>query len=79
MQVLYFQEISYIISWSFNIQEFKRIKYFSKTVKIKGWAPSVRNDKLISNSSPRRDSKNSKEKFKRRLEETLLNLNTDMK
>ena len=67
------KKISYIIGWSFNIHEFERIKYLSKTIKIKGWSPSVCNEKLL----PRSESNPSKEKLKRRLEEALLNLNTD--
>ncbi|KAG5610060.1 hypothetical protein H5410_021341 [Solanum commersonii] len=42
------KRISYIISWSFDIHVFERIKYLRKIIKIKGWVPVVRNDKLIS-------------------------------
>ncbi|KAG5576682.1 hypothetical protein H5410_056816 [Solanum commersonii] len=66
------KRISYIISWSFDILKFEKIKYLRKTVKIKGWVPAVRNDKLISSSSPWRDFNNYKEKLKITLEEALL-------
>ncbi|KAG5576688.1 hypothetical protein H5410_056822 [Solanum commersonii] len=48
-----FKRISYIISRSFDILKFERIKHLSKTIKIKEWTPKDHDDRLIVSSSSR--------------------------
>ncbi|CAN4084911.1 unnamed protein product [Withania somnifera] len=39
------KRISYIISWSFDIKEFDRIRFLSKVIYVKGWSPKPKESK----------------------------------
>ena len=64
----------YILSWTFVIADFDRIKFLSKEIRIKGWSPARKGNpspskgKEISQASP------SKSDLKKRLEKALSEL-----
>ncbi|XP_060203104.1 uncharacterized protein LOC132631536 isoform X2 [Lycium barbarum] len=66
------KRISYIISWSFDITEVHRIKHLSKTIKIKGWIPKDKKQKMKqASTSCRTGSTKSKADLKKKLLQAL--------
>lgn len=73
------KRISYIISWTFTISEFDRIKYLSKEVLIKGWSPAPKTQsptaQVVSKKSPEKST--SKSDLKKRLQKALSEIESD--
>ena len=41
------KRLSYIISWTFVIADFDRIKFLPKEIRIKGWSPAKKDSLLL--------------------------------
>lgn len=66
------KRISFIINWSFDIEQIERIKYLVKTPKVKGWIPEIKEAKK---SKPiRTESSNSQNELKKKMLEMLANI-----
>lgn len=68
------RRLSYIVSWTFCVSEFDRIKYLSKETRIKGWSPKVRESP---SKKPQIKSSPSKSELKKRLEKALSDLDNE--
>ena len=72
------KRLSYIISWTFVIANFDRIKFLSKEIRVKGWSPAKKytppssSKKTLSKVSP------SKREMKKRLEKALSELDDNV-
>jgi len=69
------KRISFVISWTFEIEQIERIQYLVKIPKIKGWVPESREIKKPKPAS-RSGSTSSQAELKKRLLEVLANIET---
>lgn len=68
------KRISFIINWSFEIEQIDRIKYLVKTPKIKGWIPEVKETRK---SKPvKTEPDNSQKELKKKLLDMLANIDS---
>lgn len=70
------KRISFIINWSFEIEQIDKVKYLVKIPKIKGWIPEVKETKKSrpAQTNSTTESGNSKNELKKKLLSMLANI-----
>ena len=68
------RRLFYILSWTFVIADFDRIKFLSKEIRIKGWSPARKGNPSPSKGNEISQASPSKSDLKKRLEKALSKL-----